>query len=229
MSGWIKIHRSIIDHWLYTEKRIFSRFEAWNDILLSVNYLEAKTIIKGKIYTIKRGESILSLDSWSKRWGWDKSKVRRFLNLLQKDGMIVLNSDSITTHLIVCKYDSYQGERNADETPKKRKRNADETQTTPIEEEEENNNNKKKNNIEERKLKFADTLKPFLNTYGKDFLNDFFKYWTEPNVSNTKFKKELESTWSLERRLETWAKNDRLFKKPENIQPKSLAHDNEIK
>lgn len=67
------------------------------------------------------------------------------------------------------------------------------------------------NNIEERKLKFADTLKPYLQTYGKDFLNDFFKYWTEPNISNTKFKKELERTWSLERRLEMWARNEKNF------------------
>jgi hypothetical protein len=71
----------------------------------------------------------------------------------------------------------------------------------------------KENNIDVRKLKFADTLKPFLQTYGKDFLNEFFKYWTEPNKSNTKFKQELEKTWSLERRLETWAKNDKTFNK----------------
>ena len=85
MSGWIKLHRSITDHWLYTEKRVYSRFEAWNDILLTVNYSDAKTIIKGKMYTIKRGESILSLESWSKRWNWDKSKVRRFFSLLQTE------------------------------------------------------------------------------------------------------------------------------------------------
>jgi hypothetical protein len=71
----------------------------------------------------------------------------------------------------------------------------------------------KENNIDVRKLKFADTLKPFLQTYGKDLLNDFFKYWTEPNKSNTKFKQELEKTWSLERRLETWSNNDNNFKK----------------
>jgi hypothetical protein len=71
----------------------------------------------------------------------------------------------------------------------------------------------KENNIDVRKLKFADTLKPFLQTYGKDLLNDFFKYWTEPNKSNTKFKQELEKTWSLERRLETWSNNDNNFNK----------------
>lgn len=69
------------------------------------------------------------------------------------------------------------------------------------------------NNIDSRKLKFAATLEPFLITYGKDFLNDFYKYWTEPNKSNTKFKQELEKTWSLERRLETWAKNQKIFDK----------------
>lgn len=134
MSGWIKIHRGITNHWLYTEKRVFSKFEAWNDILLTVNYTDAKTIIKGSIYEVKRGQSILSLDSWSKRWNWDKSKVRRFLNTLQLDNMIVIKSDTVTTQLTVCNYESYQGERNADETQVKRKRNASETHATPIEE-----------------------------------------------------------------------------------------------
>jgi hypothetical protein len=136
MSGWIKLHRSIKDHWLYTEDRVFSKFEAWNDILLSVNFADAKQVIKGKIYNIKRGESTMSLETWAKRWNWDKSKVRRFLTLLQSDGMIVVNSDNITTHLSVCNYASYQDERNAKETQVKRKRNADEIQTTPIKEEE---------------------------------------------------------------------------------------------
>jgi hypothetical protein len=137
MSGWIKIHRSITEHWLYTEKRTFSKFEAWNDILLTVNYAESKCLIKGKLYTIKRGQSILSLDSWGKRWGWDKSKVRRFMELLKADGMIELVCDNITTQLTVCKYEIYQDERNAKETQAKLKRNTNETQTTLIKEEEE--------------------------------------------------------------------------------------------
>lgn len=77
-------------------------------------------------------------------------------------------------------------------------------------------NLKTKETIEERKLKFADTLKPFLEIYGKEFLNEFYKYWTEPNVSNTKFRRELQKTWDVGRRLETWAKNDKNFKKSEN-------------
>lgn len=137
MSGWIKIHRSILNHWLYTEKRKFSKFEAWQDLLLNVNFSDAKTIIKGKLYDVKRGQSILSLDSWSKRWNWDKSSVRRFFNLLEKDNMIIVKSDNITTHLTICKYEDYQQKENANEMQTTRTRNANEIQTTPIKEEEE--------------------------------------------------------------------------------------------
>lgn len=70
----------------------------------------------------------------------------------------------------------------------------------------------KENNIEERKQKFASTLKPFINIYGKEMLMDFYRYWTEPNKSNTKFKYENEKTWSLDRRLETWSNNESKFK-----------------
>jgi DNA-binding transcriptional regulator YhcF (GntR family) len=137
MAGWIKLHRDIKNHWIYTEKRKFSKFEAWTDILLSVNHAQAKTIIKGKLITIERGESILSLDSWGMKWGWNKSAVNRFFDLLKKDGMIVLQNETVTTRLTVCNYASYQDERNAHETQTKRKRNASETQTKSIEEEQE--------------------------------------------------------------------------------------------
>ena len=74
------------------------------------------------------------------------------------------------------------------------------------------------NKIESRKLKFADTLKPFLEVYGKEMIRKFYDYWTEPNKSNTKFKMELEKTWSLERRLETWATREKEFTK-DKLQP----------
>jgi len=177
MSGWIKLHRSIKDHWLYTENRVFSKFEAWNDILLSVNFSDAKQVIKGKIYNIKRGESTMSLDTWAKRWNWDKSKVRRFLTLLQSDGMIVLVSDNITTHLTVCNYASYQDERNASETQMKRKRNADEIQTTPIKEEQEQQ--------EQKEGKFIKPTIEQIKDYMKELgMNDISERWMSHYESN---------------------------------------------
>ncbi len=81
---------------------------------------------------------------------------------------------------------------------------------------EDNKQEKNKEDLDARKLKFSTTLEPFLGTYGNTLLNEFYSYWTEPNKSKTKFRQELERTWSLERRLKTWAKNDRNFSKNGN-------------
>jgi len=147
MEGWIKTHRKIQEHWIYKEHRVFSKFEAWTDILLNVNHCEAKVFIKGTLFTVKRGDSINSLETWSKRWNWTKSKVRRFLELLQSDEMIVIKNEHKTTRLTVCNYDSYQDKRNADETQTKHRRNADETRVKPNKNEKNDNNDNNDNNI----------------------------------------------------------------------------------
>lgn len=131
MSSWIKLFRDINKHWIWQNS---DYLKWWLDILLEVNHAPAKVVINNKIYECNRGEKLYSLDTWAARWGTNKSKVRRFLQLLQNDNMIVLKSETQTTRLTVCKYDTYQDMRNADETHLKRKRNASETHLTPIEE-----------------------------------------------------------------------------------------------
>ena len=131
MSSWIKLFRDINKHWIWQNS---DYLKWWLDILLEVNHAPAKVVINNKIYDCNRGEKLYSLDTWANRWGTNKSKVRRFLQLLQNDSMIVLKSETQTTRLTVCKYDTYQDMRNGDETHLKRKRNGDETHLTPIEE-----------------------------------------------------------------------------------------------
>lgn len=77
------------------------------------------------------------------------------------------------------------------------------------------------NDISSRKLKFSSDLKPFLEKYGKEMLNAFYKYWTEPNTSKTKLRKELEKTWDISLRLENWASRDNNFSnhKPVTTEP----------
>jgi hypothetical protein len=86
-----------------------------------------------------------------------------------------------------------------------------------------NVNVKENNSIDSRKLKFAVTLKPFVDEFGRDTLKEFYDYWTEPNKSNTKFRQELEKTWSLERRLQTWTKNESNFKPNKNKKNEQLT------
>ena len=73
---------------------------------------------------------------------------------------------------------------------------------------------REENNINSRKLKFAESLEKFLDIYPKEMIRDFYEYWTEPNKKNTKFKQEMQDTWSLDRRLKTWNKNN--FNKNKN-------------
>lgn len=212
-KGWISINRKIQSHWLWVEKREFSKLEAWIDILLTVNHSEQKVMIKNTLFTVKRGDSIQSLDTWAKRWNWNKSKVRRFFMLLENDSMIVTKNESKTTRLTVCNYDSYQDMRNDNETIMKHKRNDNETIMTPNNNDnninKENNVNKK--DIEDRKTEFKNSLSTFLNNYSKDLLNDFFKYWTEHGEKDKKMRFEKEKSFGISRRLETWKRNQEKF------------------
>ncbi len=143
-NGWIKIHRKMMEHWIYQNSHYF---HWWTDLLMNANFEDKKILIKGNLYDCKRGQSLYSLDTWAKRWKVDKSKVRRFLQLLQNDGMIVIENVSVSTRITICKYECYQDERNADETEVKRKRNADETQMTPTKELKKDKNEKNEKNI----------------------------------------------------------------------------------
>ena len=56
--------------------------------------------------------------------------------------------------------------------------------------------------------KFKNEVFEFKNKYDEDMLNEFIDYWTEPNKSLTKLRYEMESTWSLEKRLARWANSN---------------------
>ena len=81
------------------------------------------------------------------------------------------------------------------------------------------NNNVNINNkesIEERKLKFAHALKPFLDEYGKDMLNDFYSYWTEHGEKDKKLRFEKEKTFGIQQRLKNWhSRNPKQYQKQE--------------
>jgi len=163
MSGWIKISRTLNKHWIWDNS---DYLKWWLDILLEVNHTDSKVVIKNKIYECKRGEKLYSLDTWATRWKTHKSKVRRFLELLQNDSMIVLKSETQTTRLTVCKYEDYQDFRNTDETQTKRKRNANETHLTPIQECKEDKQEKDINS--NLKIDWEKLLFQFNNITGKN-------------------------------------------------------------
>jgi hypothetical protein len=125
-------------HWIWSDP---IKFKWWVDMLLEVNHKDQKVLIGGQLIECNRGQSLNSLLTWSKRWRTNVSAVRRFLKLLESDAMIVTENVTKTTRITICKYETYNGERNGNETEMKRKRNASETLTTP------NNNDNNDNKI----------------------------------------------------------------------------------
>jgi hypothetical protein len=145
-KGWISIHRKIKDHWIWDKNRVFSDVEAWIDLLIYASHDDQKVKIGMSLYDVKRGDQIRSLKTLADEWNWSRSRVKRFLDLLQNDNMIVLKSDTKTTQISICNYDTYQQERNNSETVTNIKRTSNEHQTNT------DNNYNNSNNENKREI-----------------------------------------------------------------------------
>lgn len=106
--GWISLHRSIQNHWLFQEDRKFSKFEAWIDLILIANHKDGKVMHDGQLIDVKRGQKLTSLRKLGNQWNWSITKVDKFLNILHEDGMIVLKKDTKKTLVTIVNYDVYQ-------------------------------------------------------------------------------------------------------------------------
>jgi len=62
----------------------------------------------------------------------------------------------------------------------------------------------KEEKIANEKKEFGNSLKSFIPKYGEQMLRDFFTYWSEPNQAKTKLKFQMQKTWELSGRLQTW-------------------------
>jgi|GEM_PF-6629616 len=75
---------------------------------------------------------------------------------------------------------------------------------------------KPKRDLSERQKNFYQSLVAHVTAYGKQTVRAFYEYWSEPNKSKTKMRWELQKTWDLERRLNTWKGREPQFIKQEN-------------
>ena len=113
MTGWIKIHREITEHWIFQDSE---KFRWWVDMLFLASYEDNKMLVKNQIANVKRGQFIGSLSFLAKRWCVSRDRVAAFLKLLQSDGMIIKESDKNITQITICNYDTYQDVPTTDNT-----------------------------------------------------------------------------------------------------------------
>lgn len=106
-KGWICIHRKIRESLVWQDKP-FSKGQAWIDLLLSASHDDSKFLLGNEAIETKKGKFVTSELKLMERWGWGKSKVRAFLNLLEIENMIIKNSDRRKTTITIVKYSDYQ-------------------------------------------------------------------------------------------------------------------------
>ena len=130
-QGWIKIHRKILDNFLWEDKP-FSKGQAWIDLILLANHENKKIIFDGNAIEVKRGEKITSIRFLSERWGWSTTKTKKFLNVLQSEKMLTYKSNSKNTVYSIVNYNDYQEKQeyknNTEVTQKKHRSNTEVTQ-----------------------------------------------------------------------------------------------------
>lgn len=185
MTGWISIDRSIQNHWLFKEKRTFSKFEAWIYLLMEANHSKAKVPIGNQIVTVERGQRLTSILTLSDLFNWSRFKVKTFLDLLESDGMLEVKTTSKYTLITIVNYDFYQSEqgRNQHQNDIKPTSNQHQSNINPTSKQHQTNtnnndnkdNNEKNVNNEKKKTTafdfFQDNGFGFITSYNLDDLN----------------------------------------------------------
>ncbi|EWI38101.1 primosome subunit DnaD [Staphylococcus aureus W36553] len=185
ITGWISIDRSIQNHWLFKEKRTFSKFEAWIYLLMEANHSKAKVPIGNQIVTVERGQRLTSILTLSDLFNWSRFKVKTFLDLLESDGMLEVKTTSKYTLITIVNYDFYQSEQGRNQhqndikpTSKQHQSNINPTskqhQTNTNNNDNKDNNEKNVNNEKKKTTAFdffQDNGFGFITSYNLDDLN----------------------------------------------------------
>lgn len=213
-QGWIALHRSIREHWIYQEDRTFSKYEAWLDLLMDVNHQKKKFMFDGQLIDVERGQKITSIRQLCERWNWSNTKVNKFLSLLESDGMLIKKSDAKKTVITIVNYDFYQGEENEKTTPK-RQRNVTETSEKHTNNNVNNDNNV--NNIVVVVEEPQNVVQAYEQVFGmaNSFMIENLDYWSKdlsPELVIAALKESAEgNAYSFkytESILRTWEKNN---------------------
>ena len=208
MSGWIKIHRKILDWEWYSDHKTFRLFI---HLILVANHKDKK--YKGRV--VKKGCLITSREMLSLQTGLSIREIRNCLNKLKATNETTIKTGSQGTEIQLVNYDKYQ--LATSEETNKRPASDHQTTTNKKERNKEDKNNiifdffassKKEQSVSDRVDDFKKELDTYVGAYGEKVVDDFFLYWSELNKSKTKMRKELNKTWDTNLRLKRWNSNN---------------------
>jgi hypothetical protein len=109
MKGYVKIHRELLEHPIWTSEK-FTRGQAWADLILKANAKPGWLRKRGVRIDYERGDVAYSIKELSRQWDWSESKTRRFLNELEDDGMVTLKKTNVSCTITLVNYDMWQSD-----------------------------------------------------------------------------------------------------------------------
>lgn len=108
MSRWIRVQTSIFDHEVFASEP-FSEREAWVWLIAKAAWKDTKHRIGHRVVDVPSGSVFLTLREMQAVWRWKSDKrVRSFLLMLEREGMIETKSDAGKTQVTICNYSRYQ-------------------------------------------------------------------------------------------------------------------------
>ena len=114
-KGWIKVHRSITECFIWTDKP-FDKARAWIDLLLLVCHKDKKIMIDGKPFTVARGSYLISRGKLAERWGWSLKKLDNYLRVLEREDMVTTFSTKKGIVITIVNYDKFQVKGTTEDT-----------------------------------------------------------------------------------------------------------------
>jgi hypothetical protein len=205
VTGWIRVYRSLKNHWLWTKGKPLTRLEAWLLILIEANHEDEKCLINGNLIECKRGQKLYSLETWSKKFFWSVQSVRTFFKILEKDNMIITEGLQKTTRLTICNYAIYNDNQQATNKQPTSNQQATNKQLTTIKELKNDNNDKELKNYKNTLLSEIDSdkyknLKHDHIEIAKAFQKLFIKNQNDSGIKNSKIE-NAKGTWVDDIRL----------------------------
>jgi hypothetical protein len=106
-SGYFFVDRGMFDHPSFA-KEPFTEREAWVWMIAAAAWKPTRVRVGRSLLTLERGQLCFSERFLAEKWRWSRGRVRRFLDKLRTEQMVVTKTAHETTHITICNYNKYQ-------------------------------------------------------------------------------------------------------------------------
>lgn len=220
-EGWIKLHRKLQDNALWGSET-FTRGQAWVDLILLANHKDGFIYVRDHRIDLKRGDVGWSQNKLADRWSWSRTKVRSFLDMLEKEQQIEQVKSRSYTVIRLKNYKEYQKNDTEKTTEKQEEdnRKTREKQQKDTNKNVKNDKNEKKdyvqfvdlwNEVNDCNLRVTDkkreSIRARLSTFSEEEIKTAIRNRSKDewiNGEGQKFKGNWDSFWRNDEKVERY-------------------------